>query len=171
MEKFEVNVIIEILGRPPENIVQALQNLAAKINGEKGIKVKSKEIHDPIPAEGSKDLFTSFMELSLEIDNVQTYLTFIFNYMPSNIEIVKPSSIELSNADLGELANNITRRLHHYDAIAKQMLAEKEILTRQLYQYAPHLFKKQEQAQPQQTVAKATKTKPKKVAKKKAKKK
>jgi hypothetical protein len=171
MDKFDVNVIIEILGRPPENITQALQNLAAKIAGEKGIKIKSKTIHDPIPAEGTKDLFTSFMELSLEMDSLQTYLTFVFSYMPSNIELVKPSSLALSNTDLNEVANNITRRLHHYDAIAKQMLAEKDILIKQLYQHAPHLFKRQEnqpqQTQPQTSAKKTSKAKPKKSTKSK----
>jgi hypothetical protein len=168
MDKFEINVIIEILGRPPENIIQALQNLAAKINGEKGIKVKSKQIHDPLPAEGTKDLFTSFMELSLEIDNIQTYINFIFSYMPSNIEIVSPSSLMLSNTNLAELANTITRRLHHYDAIAKQMLAEKDILTRHLYEHAPHLFQKQQQKVQAPSQDKA-KSKSKKASKPKAK--
>jgi len=143
MEKIHANIVLEIMGRPPENVKEALQTLAVKIASEKGIIIKSKTIHEPIPVEGSKDLFTSFVELSLEIESIPILTTLLFNYMPSHVEVVSPQSLTLSNADFDDLSNNLTRRLHHYDAVAKQIMTEKDIILRQLYQHAPHLFRKQ----------------------------
>ena len=140
-------MVLEIMGRPPENIKEALQTLSLKIGSEKGVKLISKEIHEPIPLEGSKDLFTTFADLSLEADSLSVLNYILFSYMPSHIEITSPQSLIMSNTEMNDLSNNIARRLHHYDAIAKQMLAEKEIILKQLYQYAPHLFKKQESNQ------------------------
>lgn len=165
MEKLEVNIIIEILGRPPENVKEAMQNIATKIGAEKGIKVKSRQLHDPVPVEDVKNLYTAFMELTLEIDSMRSYLNMIFTYMPSHVELVKPESLIITNSDLNEIANSVTLRLHHYDAIAKQMLAEKDILIKQLYQYAPHLFKK-----PEQAVKESKKAAKKKISKKSGKK-
>lgn len=145
----EINIILEILGRPASNVTEALQTIITKIGSEKGVKILSKQIHEPIPVEDTKDLFTAFAEISLEVDSTATYINLIFSYMPSHIEIVKPENTSLSNIDLNDLANNLVRRLHHYDAVAKQMLAEKEIILKQLYQHAPQLFKKQESSQQQ----------------------
>src|SRR3989344_5902121 len=121
MGKFQVNLIIEIMGRPPEHVKEALRNLSTRIGSEKGVKIKSQEIHDPIQVEEGKDLYTAFIELSLEIESLSTFTAIIFTYMPSNIELVSPEKIELSNVELNELGNAITQRLHHYDAVTKQI--------------------------------------------------
>jgi hypothetical protein len=152
MEKMKVHIMIEVLGRPPENVKEALQNISTRIGAEKGIKVLAKEIHEPIAVPDAKDLYTSFVEMDLEIDNLQSYLNILFTYMPSNIEFISPEVIELKNTFMNEISHAISQRLHHYDSIAKQMLTEKEILLKQLFKYAPHLFKKKEPQQPVQQV-------------------
>lgn len=164
MEKLQVNIVIEIMGRPKEHLQEALQSLFTRMASEKGIKILEKEIHEPIEVKDS-NLFTAFMELTLELDSFPLLTAIVFTYMPSHIELIKPERITLSNYDLNDMSNAIIQRLHHYDSVAKQMLAEKEILMKKLYEVAPHLFKKENQ----QSIQGVPATKP-KVARKKTKK-
>jgi hypothetical protein len=140
--KLQVNLIFEIMGRPPEHVKQSLTNLVMKIASDKGVKLIGKEIHEPVKIENSKDLFSSFAEVSLELDSIANYLQIIFNYMPAHIELVRPEEITFTNRDLNEMANALAQKMHQYDAIAKNSMIEKDILMKKLYEVAPHLFKK-----------------------------
>lgn len=162
MKKLQAQIILEILGRPPEHIAQALENLIKKLDSEKGISVTEKIMHEPTLVKDSKDLYTAFAEITLELDSITNYFAVLFGYMPSNIELIYPEEISLSNFDLNQLANQITQRLHSYDAITKKMMTERNMILEKLKQVAPHLFKKSEAAE---------QPKKKKPAKKKAKKK
>jgi len=140
--KLQVNLIFEIMGRPPEHVKQSLTNLIMKIASDKGVKLIGKEVHEPIKLENTKDLFSAFAEVSLELDSIANYLQIIFNYMPAHIELVRPEEIAFTNRDLNEMANALVQKLHQYDAIAKNSMIEKDIMMKKLYEVAPHLFKK-----------------------------
>ena len=135
MSKIQASLIIEILGRPPEHITEALHTVVTKIGAEKGIKVLNKTYHEPIKAQDSKTLYTAFAEVDVELDSLHHYFGLIFMYMPANIEITSPE----------KLGNALLQRLHNYDAVAKKMIAETSYLTESLKHYAPHLFKEKEE--------------------------
>ncbi len=69
----------EILGRPPEHIKQALENFVENLGKQEGIEIINKKVHEPHTLEKKdekgnvietvKDLFTSFAEVELLIDN------------------------------------------------------------------------------------------------------
>ena len=145
MEKIKAHLVIEILGRPAEHIKKALFDLLLKLKEEKGISLIDQKVHEPVLAPNSKDLFTTFTEVSVELDSLANYFGIIFAYMPSHIEITNPEKIQMSNYDLNELGNILVQRLHHYDAITKSTLFERDSALAKLREVAPHLFKKQEQ--------------------------
>lgn len=142
MEPLQVHFIIEILGRPADNVTQALNLITEKLKTEEGVSVMSVTVHEPKLAKDSKDLYTSFAEIDLEVKSMHVLLGLLFSYMPANIEISYPEQITLSNQDLNNFANQLMHRLHQYDAITKKALLEKDFLTRKLYEIAPQLFKK-----------------------------
>lgn len=146
MEKLKANIIMEVLGRPPEHITEAIAALVDKLGSEKGVKVLDKKIHDPTPVRDSKDLFTTFAELSLEIDSLSNLFGIMFAYMPANVEIVSPESFTLSNIELNELANRLMARLHDYDAITKKFVYERNFLLGKLREVAPEMFRKMQEA-------------------------
>lgn len=170
MGKIQARLIIEILGRPPEHVKKALEELINKLSTDKGVKILEKTLHDPLPLENSKDLFTSFAEVLLEFDSLANYVTTIFTYMPSNIEIIRPEELNIRNLDLSELGNTVLQRLHHYDAIVKGMLNERAALVAKLKEVAPHLFQKQSQQPITKTEAEESKQKATKSTKKAARK-
>jgi hypothetical protein len=140
MQKFEARMVLEILGRPKEHLVEALKGLVTKISAEKGVKIINQNIHEPIPVEKSNDLFTTFAEIELEIDNLNTYFVLIFTYLPSHVEIITPETLTLENFTLNDLSNNIIQRIHSYDAVAKRLVADNDLLVKKLKEVAPQLF-------------------------------
>ena len=140
MKKLRVQIVLEILGRPAENVKEALNTLVVRLGSEPGVKIISKNYHDPIFVEGAKDLYTAFAEVSLELDTIDNYFGIMFAYMPSNIELINPEEITLSNQDLNQLAGKLIQRLHDYDAITKKMIYERDIVVNKLKEVAPELF-------------------------------
>jgi len=136
-------MILEILGRPPEHIKEALNTITVRLGAEKGVEVLEKKIHDVIPVKESKDLFSTFAELTIEIGSLQHLFGIIFAYMPSNIEITHPEKIDIGNDDLNSLISALAQRLHTYDAVTKKALTDKDILLKKLSEVAPKLFKKE----------------------------
>lgn len=141
MPQIQSSFILEILGRPVEHVKEALNTLVLKLGSEKGINIIDKEIHEPVLVENSKDLFTSFADVQLEIDSLEKYFAVLFAYMPSNVEITSPPNLTLSNAILNELGNSLIQRLHQYDAIAKSSIAEREFLLGKIKEISPETFK------------------------------
>ncbi len=148
MEKIIATMVLEILGRPAEHIKNALVNLVDKLGSEKGVKVTEKTIHEPVEVKESKDLHTTFAEVSVEFDSLANYFGVLFAYMPAHIEISSPSSFALSNAELNELGNKIIGRIHDYDAITKKFIYERNFLLSKLREVAPGMFKQVTQSNP-----------------------
>jgi|SRR3989344_501378 len=141
MEKLQARMVLEILGRPAEHIKNSLSLLLEKLEKEKGVKLIEKKINDPIYVKDSKDLFTTFGEVILELDSLDVYFGLIFAYMPANMEILTPEKITLRNDEISILANRLLTRLHDYDALAKRIVHERNFLLQKLREVAPHMFK------------------------------
>jgi len=142
MQKLQVQFVFEVLGRPAKEIAEALQLLVKKIEGEKGIRIFERKFHEVVPVKDGKDLFTTFAEITAELDSIEYLLPLLMAYMPSHAEVIYPENVELTNQDLNQFANQLLQRLHHYDAVTKNVLAEREILVRELKTRAPELFAK-----------------------------
>ncbi|MBU2053251.1 MAG: hypothetical protein KJ721_03335, partial [Nanoarchaeota archaeon] len=56
----------------------------------------------------------------------------LFKYMPAHIEIVSPELIALTNNGWGDILNELARRLHGYDEIARVMQVERTMLENRL---------------------------------------
>jgi hypothetical protein len=115
-----------------------------KLGTERGVKVNDKKIHEPTEVKESKDLYTTFAEVSVEFDAIENLLGILFVYMPAHIEIISPANFELTNLHLNELSNTLLSRLHNYDAITKKFVYERDFLLNKLKEVAPQLFKKPE---------------------------
>ncbi|MEM4271298.1 MAG: hypothetical protein QXO70_04365 [Candidatus Pacearchaeota archaeon] len=143
MKKLQIDIVLEILGRPKDHVKTALEQLVDRLGKEKDVKILNKKIHEVKEINDKKDLFTSFAEVSLELNSLNSFFGILFAYMPANIELISPEKIEITNNELTELGNKLIARLHDYDAITKKVIIERNIALSELKKYAPHLFKKQ----------------------------
>ncbi|MCR4327126.1 MAG: hypothetical protein NUV46_00925 [Nanoarchaeota archaeon] len=127
-EKLTAMMIIEVLGRPKEHLVETLEDLSMKVNSEKGLKILNKKINEPNLVKDQKDLFTAFVELEFEVEEVNTLAMILFKYMPSHIEVLEPENFVFKNFEFNELFNEIVRRLHRYEELVRvlQFQLEKE---------------------------------------------
>ncbi len=151
--KIEVSFIIEMLGKPKEHLKNTLERLIEKLGNETGVKIINKTIHEPKKLERNldekqkeiiekikektkhdstihvtEDLFITFAEIEAEFENLENLLFVTFNYMPSNVEIIKPESFIIKNSYFGDLLTGIILRLHKYDEIAKKLTIDKAII-------------------------------------------
>ncbi|MGV8142903.1 MAG: hypothetical protein ACP5NS_04720 [Candidatus Pacearchaeota archaeon] len=124
--------ILEILGRPAEHLTTTLTELVDKLGTEKGITIVSKEIHKPKAVEKTDNLWTAFADIEMNFETIHHFFNSIMAYMPAHVEIVSPDSFKINAFEMNELANFMVSRLHNYDAVAKKLMGEREILIRKL---------------------------------------
>jgi len=133
-EKKKVNAImvLEVLGRPPEYLIETLNNLIKTIGEEKGVVVKEAKIREPVAMKEKPDFYSSFAEIETEVEEILYLAVLMFKYMPAHVEIISPQNLNLSNVGFNDLFNELTRRLHGYEEIARILQTEKMILENQL---------------------------------------
>ncbi len=137
-EKIRIIVIYEILGRPAEHIRISLEQLIDRIGENPGIKIIDRKVHEPHLIEEKKDknktmniegeLFSTFAEVELELDNLMLLFHLVLNTLPSSIEVIKPEELRLKNFDLTSVVSDLTIKLHRYDEVTKALLIEKNQL-------------------------------------------
>jgi hypothetical protein len=136
-KQISVRMIIEIAGRPPEHLTETLNNLIKKIDEEKGVSVEDKIIHEPVLMKDQKDFYTSFAEVEIKIEEISILTGLALKYMPAHLEIIEPELIAFTNAGWNDLFNEVLRRLHHYDEVARVIQTEKMILENKLKSLLP----------------------------------
>jgi hypothetical protein len=132
MANLKAKIIIEIMGRPPEHIKEALNTLVIKMGSEKGIKILDKNYHEPEKVEKTDNLWTSFAEVDLEIETLEHFFNMLIIYMPSHVEIYEPDKFKLDAPALNNLSNFVVSKLHKIDGLAKSAINERDILINKL---------------------------------------
>lgn len=127
-------IILEILGRPAGYIVESMENIANKIGTEKGIRIITKKIHEARAVEKTNNLFTTFSEIEIAAENIETLFRIMFAYHPSHVDIISPENFVLTNTSINLISNEIIRKLHQYDEIAKILSMERNIFASRLKQ-------------------------------------
>jgi len=112
-------LILEIIGKPSEHLVKTLEEIIEKINSEKGVVVEEKKIKKPVLMKDSKEFYTTFGEVEVDVETISQLTNLIFKYMPAHIEVIEPELIALTNNGWSEILTEITQKLHRYDEIAR----------------------------------------------------
>lgn len=131
-QKITAMLMIEVLGRPKEHLIETLKNLEKKIGEEKGVEVVDSKIKEPTPVKDKENLFTAFAEIEVEVNHVQTLSILMFKYMPAHIDVIEPENIRMKNNELADTLSEIVRRLHKYDELLRVIQVEKNILEKKL---------------------------------------
>ncbi len=131
-KNIRVVMVFEIIGKPKKHLVESLEKIIERIDEEKGVVVKSKEIKKPAELKDQKGFYTTFAEIEVEIEEVLYLAILMFKYMPAHLEIVSPELIALTNNGWNDIFNELTRRLHGYDEVARVLQMERAILEKKL---------------------------------------
>jgi hypothetical protein len=131
-KKIAAVLILEVLGRPPEYLIETLNNILKSIGEEKGVSVIRTDVKEPVEMASQKGFYTNFAEVEVEVEEIVQLASLLFRYMPAHVEIIYPSSFTMSNSGWNDIFNEITRRIHGYEEIVRMAQTEKMILENQL---------------------------------------
>lgn len=126
--KIRAVLIIEVLGRPPEHLKKTLEEIIEKISAEKKVKVIEKKINEAVELKEKKDIYTNFAEIEIELEGVDSLFFLTLKYMPAHVDIIFPEQNNITNSDLSAILNDLARKLHEYDDVARVMQIQNSFL-------------------------------------------
>ena len=124
--------ILDVIGRPPQHLVETLEKIIEEMGKEKGVIIKSKEIKEPTIMKDNKEFYTTFSEVEVEVEDILYLAILMFKYMPAHIEVISPETISLSNNGWSDILSELVRRLHSYDEVARILQIEKQELLKKI---------------------------------------
>lgn len=127
-----VHVLFEVVGNPPEFIEKTLAGVVEEIKNEKGIQILLSKINESKPYANEKKMFSTFAEVELLVENLKRLLEFVFDFMPSSLEIFEPEELKTKISDCNAFLNDLAVRLHKYDMTLRKTLIERDVLFRKL---------------------------------------
>jgi hypothetical protein len=125
-------LILEMVGRPASHLTETMEKIIQEMEKEKGVEIISKEIKEPVEIKENKEFFSTFCEIEVEVKEIAYLAILLFKYMPAHIEILEPELIALTNNGWGDILNEIARRLHSYDEVARILQFRNAELERKL---------------------------------------
>jgi hypothetical protein len=131
-KKITVVLILEMVGRPAEHLITTLKKFIEQIGNEKGIEMVKNKIHDVKPMKDKEGFFTTFAEIEVKANQILSIAMLMFKYMPSHIEVIEPESFVLQNNEWNEILNELTRRLHGYDEVARVIQMENQVMKQRI---------------------------------------
>lgn len=131
-EGIRAMLILDIIGRPPQYLVETLEKVAEEMGKEKGVKITGKNIKEPTVMKDNKEFYTTFSEIEVEVEDILYLAILMFKYMPAHIEVISPETISLSNNGWGDILSELVRRLHSYDEVARILQIERQELLKKI---------------------------------------
>jgi hypothetical protein len=109
-KKISARFIIQIAGKPVENVEKALNLVLDKIKKEGKYSLFDSLIEEPEYDEKTT-LYSGFMEVALKFDKTIDILDFIVDYTPNSVEIEDPEKIEFNAYELTGVLNDFTGKI------------------------------------------------------------
>ncbi len=125
----KARIIIEILGSPKEHVEKSIRLVVDKIKEEKKVTLISEYISEAAEVKG---FWSSFTELTIEVEYIKRLVDICFDYMPSTVEILEPESINFESNKIESMLNDLLARIHRYDMLLKNFNAENYVLKQKL---------------------------------------
>ena len=73
-------MILEVMGRPKEHLIETLEDLIKKVGEEKGVTIIEKKLHEPTEVKDQKDLFTTYAEVEVEVEQALQLAILMFTF-------------------------------------------------------------------------------------------
>ena len=125
-------MIVEMAGQPPEYVKERLEQHVGVLQTFKDVEVHSIHVSEPKEVEKGKNFFTCFAEVDFEAERFSRISDIMFDFMPSSVEVVEPSKVNLDASEASNLLNNISGRMHRYDQAAMMLKGKLQQTEKQL---------------------------------------
>jgi S-adenosylmethionine:tRNA-ribosyltransferase-isomerase (queuine synthetase) len=128
----KATIIIEMMGRPVEHLKETFNEYLNKMSEDDLLVINSKKVYEPKKIEESKEMYSCFAEIEIEVQKPINLLDVVFRYMPASVEITEPSEINFPLFEANEIFNALSGKLHKYDEIAKISQIQSQRLAKKL---------------------------------------
>jgi hypothetical protein len=111
VKKIKGRFIVEIAGKPQENVDKTLEKVQEKLN-EKSNKFEVVE-SEIIPSELDErtTLYSGMIEFTLKFETSHDLIGFILDYTPTSVELEEPSEIKIDTTEFAGLLNNLSHKM------------------------------------------------------------
>jgi len=125
MNKIHAKIVIEILGTPKEHVEETIKKVIENLKKEEGVKLLKEVTYK---AEKIKEMWSTFSELDIGLEDATKLVGICFDYMPSSVEIIEPLKMNIETTMISELLNDLLARLHKTDMLLRNAIAENQLL-------------------------------------------
>lgn len=123
--------IVEVLGKPREHVETSLSDYINKLKEDNNYTIIREEFAEA-KKQDQQELWAVFTELEIKTSSFEKIINFCFDYMPSVMEIISPSSFILEDEQISAFLNDLQAKLHQVDMIAKQVKLENNHLNQNM---------------------------------------
>jgi len=109
-QKINARFIIQIAGKPIENVEKALEIVLNKLKEENKFKVLESEI---VEAELDEltTLYSGFIDILIRFNDVKDILGFIVDYTPNSVDVEEPENISFTCNEFTGILNDMSSNL------------------------------------------------------------
>jgi len=122
----KARTIIEIAGSPKEHVKKTMDFVMTELEKSK-YEIFEKDIE---PVSENKDLFSTFAEIEIGFGSPTQVYEFCFDFMPSSIDVLEPSKIEIEQENFSSSLNDLLATIHKLDMHLKNANAKVKIMQR-----------------------------------------
>tara|TARA_Y100000034_G_C6838337_1_gene379036 strand:- start:236 stop:559 length:324 start_codon:yes stop_codon:yes gene_type:complete len=103
-----------------------------ELKKRKNIEILKSEVSNAKESEDMPNFFSIFNELELKVKDFSDLDGFCFDFMPSSIEILEPSSFNLKDKEMEDMLNDLLAKLHQQSMIVRNLHAENVMMKKKL---------------------------------------
>ena len=120
-------VTFEVVGKPANHIVDALDKYIENIKKDHRIILLKEEREEPIEHEDG--MFSTFCEAELLAKGLETFTWLCINFSPASIEILEPGNITIQSRNITNWLNDLLAQIHEIGMNYRKQKAGNEHLT------------------------------------------
>jgi len=110
-QKVNARFIIQIAGKPIENVSKALVMVEEKLKSDENkFNVLESEIIEP-EFDETTTMFSGFIEVLIRFSEISEILGFIVDYTPNSVEIEEPEKLEFTSNEFTGILNDMSSNL------------------------------------------------------------
>lgn len=128
-ESIKANFIIQIAGKPKENVENALNGVIDKLKEEQNLK--EYEVSEP-EYDDNTTLYSGLLEAGIKFEQVRDLLEFIVDYTPSSVEVESPEKINLDNTSFSAVLNDFSSHILNTNQELREVRAYAHSLKKKL---------------------------------------
>ncbi len=118
------------MGSPKDHVENTMKLVMDKISKDEKFKVKDMKMYELTEV---KSLWSTFIDVEIEFNELKDIMGFCFDYMPSSVEVIEPERLkDFKLNNISELMNEMLAKLHKYDLILKNLNAENIMMRKKL---------------------------------------